>query len=334
MNILVTGAAGFIGFHLTKKLVGLNHKISAIDNLNDYYDPKLKYDRLRELGLKKNAFQFGEYERVSDNLIFYRLDLRHYQELDALFKNEKFDCVLHMAAQAGVRYSIESPFSYVESNLVGFSNILELCRQHDIPHLIYASSSSVYGDSKEVPFIENQPTDSPVSLYAATKKSNEVMAHAYHKLYGFKATGLRFFTVYGPWGRPDMAPILFANAITASKPIKVFNHGNMLRDFTYIDDIIEGIIRLLEKPVDGNFSNEVFNIGNSSPIKLMDFIQHLENELGISADIEMKPMQPGDVKQTYADTSKLQNAIGYKPSTSLEEGLRKFATWYKNYYAS
>ena len=332
MKILVTGAAGFIGFHLTQRLVGMGHEVIGLDNLNTYYDVNLKYARLRELGFTQSEFNYGEIVVKDKNLGFIKCNLEDYEVLSAFFKKNKFDVIMHLAAQAGVRYSIESPFSYVQSNLVGFSNILELCRHHGVGHLIFASSSSVYGDNLDVPFKEDQKTDQQVSLYAATKKSNEVMAHAYSHLYGFQTTGLRFFTVYGPWGRPDMAPMLFAEAISKGNPIKVFNNGEMQRDFTYIDDIIEGLVKMLNHKRGEDLKHEVFNIGNASPIQLMDFITTMENELGEKALLQMMPMQPGDVKITYADTGKLEKAVAYRPTTSLQEGLCAFVKWYKDYH--
>lgn len=330
MKILVTGAAGFIGFHVTKKLLQLGHSIVGIDNLNDYYDVNLKLARLHALGLKSEEFIYGECYGDVDNLSFFKYDLTDYDVLNELFSEAGFEAVVHLGAQAGVRYSIESPFSYVQSNLVGFSNVLELCRHHNVGHLVFASSSSVYGNSTDIPFQEHQNTDHPVSLYAATKKSNEVMAHAYSHLYGFRTTGLRFFTVYGPWGRPDMAPILFAEAISKDETIRVFNNGDMQRDFTYVDDIVTGIINVLGYESQ-EIKHEIFNIGNSKPVDLMEFIKAMEKEMGKKANLKMLPMQPGDVKLTYADTSKLSKATGYSPTTSLEDGLRTFVKWFYDY---
>lgn len=331
MKILATGAAGFIGFHLTKKLLELGHEVVGIDNVNDYYDVNLKYGRLRELGIEFSSLEDGVTYFGEKGLEFLKCDLEDYSFLSELFRSKQFETVVHLAAQAGVRYSIESPFSYVKSNLVGFANILELCRHHSIQHLVYASSSSVYGDSTDIPFKESQRTDSPVSLYAATKKSNEVLAHAYSHLYGFRTSGLRFFTVYGPWGRPDMAPILFADAISKGETIKVFNQGNMKRDFTFVDDIVEGIIGVTTvKKRDSLY--EVYNIGNSKPVDLMEFIKEMERQLGKKAKLKMMPMQAGDVKLTYADTSKLADEVDYKPNTSLGVGLRTFVSWHQSYY--
>ncbi len=335
MKILVTGAAGFIGYHLVIKLLKNNHEVVGIDNLNDYYDVNLKLDRLKELGVSNQ----GDLEMLNasvskSNFKFQKLDLVDYKGLDDLFKNENFDFVVNLAAQAGVRYSLENPHSYVQSNLVGFVNILECCRHHSIKHLVYASSSSVYGANAKVPFSEEDRVDHPVSLYAATKKSNELMAHTYSHLYKIPTTGLRFFTVYGPWGRPDMAPILFASAISENRPIKVFNHGDMQRDFTYIDDIISGIeIVIANIPSEKNNTPpfEINNIGNGSPVSLMDFITAMEDSLGVEAEKNFMDIQPGDVPRTWADTSHLKNK-GYQSTTSVKEGVQKFVEWYKTYY--
>lgn len=321
-KILVTGAAGFIGFHLAKRLLERGDEIVGIDNMNDYYTPKLKEARLAQI-VNHPSFKF------------IKGDIADRELMPRLFEDEKFDKVVNLAAQAGVRYSIENPFAYVDSNLVGFANILECCRHNGTKHLVYASSSSVYGGNKKVPFSEEDKVDNPVSLYAATKKANELMASCYTKLYGFPATGLRFFTVYGPWGRPDMAPILFATAIRDGKPIKVFNNGDMMRDFTYVDDIVEGIIRVLdskgnEAPKEGETLHAVYNIGCSNPVKLMDFIDTIEEAMGKKAEKIMMPMQPGDVYQTYADTTRLEQDMGYKPHVSLKEGISEFIGWFKD----
>lgn len=321
-KILVTGAAGFIGFHLAKRLLERGDEIVGIDNMNDYYTPKLKEARLAQI-VNHPSFKF------------IKGDIADRELIPRLFEDEKFDKVVNLAAQAGVRYSIENPFAYVDSNLVGFANILECCRHNGTKHLVYASSSSVYGGNKKVPFSEEDKVDNPVSLYAATKKANELMASCYTKLYGFPATGLRFFTVYGPWGRPDMAPILFATAIRDGKPIKVFNNGDMMRDFTYVDDIVEGIIRVLdskgnEAPKEGETLHAVYNIGCSNPVKLMDFIDTIEEAMGKKAEKIMMPMQPGDVYQTYADTTRLEQDMGYKPHVSLKEGIGEFIGWFKD----
>ena len=311
MKVLVTGAAGFIGFHLVQRLLGRGDEVVGLDNLNAYYPVVLKEARLAQID--------------SERFRFVRMDLADREALPALFAAEHFDAVVNLAAQAGVRYSVENPWAYVDSNVVGFLNVLECCRHYPVQHLVYASSSSVYGGNEKTPFSEEDRVDNPVSLYAATKKADELMAGCYCHLYGLKATGLRFFTVYGPWGRPDMSPMLFASAILAGKPIKVFNHGDMLRDFTYIDDIVEGVVRVLDRVPD---RHEVFNIGCSSPVKLMDFISEMERALGREADKVMLPMQPGDVYQTYADTGKLERELGYKPSVKLREGIRRFVDWY------
>lgn len=321
-KILVTGAAGFIGFHLAKRLLERGDEIVGIDNMNDYYTPKLKEARLAQI-VNHPSFKF------------IKGDIADRELMPRLFEDEKFDKVVNLAAQAGVRYSIENPFAYVDSNLVGFANILECCRHNGTKHLVYASSSSVYGGNKKVPFSEEDKVENPVSLYAATKKANELMASCYTKLYGFPATGLRFFTVYGPWGRPDMAPILFATAIRDGKPIKVFNNGDMMRDFTYVDDIVEGIIRVLdskgnEAPKEGETLHAVYNIGCSNPVKLMDFIDTIEEAMGKKAEKIMMPMQPGDVYQTYADTTRLEQDMGYKPHVSLKEGIGEFIGWFKD----
>ena len=345
MKILVTGAAGFIGFHVVDALVKRGQHVVGIDNINDYYDVNLKYARLSELGInqkKVNNSSAGNHEDLHfidsskyDNFCFLKLDITNLNSLERLFKGEKFDCVINLAAQAGVRYSIINPHAYIQSNIVGFVNILECCRLQKVSHLIYASSSSVYGDRSQVPFSENENVDMPVSLYAATKKSNELMAHSYSHLYDLSTTGLRFFTVYGPWGRPDMAPMLFADAISNRASINVFNDGNMQRDFTYIDDVVEGVVQLTLKFKQTEESKaEIFNIGNSKPIKLMDFISGLENEIGKEAIKIFMPMQDGDVKMTYADSTKLEKAVGYKPTTELNEGLHKFVKWYQSYHNS
>jgi UDP-glucuronate 4-epimerase len=333
MKILITGVAGFIGFHLSQKLLKEGYQVIGIDNLNDYYDPGLKKDRLKILE-KYNSFTF------------HKVDLKDKAEVDNIFETYKPTHVVNLAAQAGVRYSIENPYAYVDSNLIGFMNILEACRNYPVKHLIYASSSSVYGGNKVAPFSTNHNVDHPVSLYAATKKSNELMAHTYSHLYGIPTTGLRFFTVYGPWGRPDMAYFSFTRDIIVGKPIKVFNHGKMERDFTYIDDIIEGILRLIDKIPEANKAwdetvddistsfapYKIYNIGNNQPVSLMRFINILEEKIGKVAEKIYMDMQPGDVLKTYADVSDLQKDIGFKPSTSLEQGLAEFVRWYKDYY--
>lgn len=333
-KVLITGAAGFIGFHLCKKLIEANFDVFGIDNLNAYYDVRLKLDRLRELGVNVSSEDFMRQVKVNSthaNFHFWQLDLVDENRLSDLFSEYAFDIVVNLAAQAGVRYSIDNPKVYVQSNVVGFTNLLEVCRRHHTKHLIYASSSSVYGDSNSVPFKENDRVDHPISLYAATKKSNELMAHVYSHLYGLKTTGLRFFTVYGPWGRPDMAPFLFTKAIVDGKPIKVFNEGNLKRDFTYIDDIIEGVFKVVnDRKKTENYS--IYNIGNSKPESVLDFIKYIETYLGKEAIKTMMPMQPGDVHQTYADTTDLKEHFDYRPKVSLKDGLKEFVNWYKTYF--
>jgi len=333
MKILITGAAGFIGFHLSKKLLDESYQIIGIDNLNDYYDPSLKQSRLEILGKYKN-------------FNFHKVDLKDKAEVDNIFETYQPTHVINLAAQAGVRYSIENPYAYVDSNLTGFMNILEACRNYPVEHLLYASSSSVYGGNKVAPFSTNHNVDHPVSLYAATKKSNELMAHTYSHLYGIPTTGLRFFTVYGPYGRPDMAYFSFTKDILAGKPIKVFNHGKMERDFTYVDDIVEGIVKLIDKAPNANKDwdeskddlstsfapYKIYNIGNNNPVQLMRFINALESALGKEGEKIYMDMQPGDVLRTYADVSDLERDINFKPSTSIEDGLKKFVDWYIEYY--
>lgn len=335
MKILVTGAAGFIGFHLSERLLAEGHTVVGIDNINDYYDINLKYARLKELGVdRENAevFYQGVVSNTKENFKFIRLNLEEKEELFQLFISEKFDVVCNLAAQAGVRYSIENPDVYIQSNIVGFLNILECCRHHEIKHLVYASSSSVYGANKKVPFSEKDSVDNPVSLYAATKKSNELMAYTYSHLYEIPTTGLRFFTVYGPWGRPDMAPILFADAISNNRPIKVFNNGDMERDFTYIDDIVEGVKRVIEKSIEDRELYKIYNIGNNDSVKLLDFITQMETSLGKEAIKEMLPMQMGDVKRTWANVDELINDYTYKPKVKVAEGVRRFVQWYQEYH--
>ena len=326
MKILVTGAAGFIGHQTTLKLLARGDTVIGVDNLNDYYDVSLKEARLQDIAKHPQASNFK----------FIKLDLADTSATEDLFKAEQPQRVIHLAAQAGVRYSLQNPHAYVQSNLVAFTNILEGCRHNKVEHLVYASSSSVYGGNTKLPFSEQDTVDQPVSLYAATKKANELMAHTYSHLDAIPTTGLRFFTVYGPWGRPDMSPFLFADAILNNKPIKVFNHGDMMRDFTYIDDIVEGVVRVADKPatpqVNSSVPYRVFNIGNNQPEKLMDFIGILENAFGKVAEKEFLPMQAGDVKATYADTSALETWVGFKPYTPLKDGIAKFADWYKAYY--
>ena len=326
MKVLLTGAAGFIGYHVALKLLARGDTVIGVDNLNDYYDVCLKQARLDSIAKQNNA----------NNFKFVKLDLAENMATQQLFADENPDSVIHLAAQAGVRYSLENPHAYISSNIVAFTNILEACRAIKPQHLVYASSSSVYGGNTKLPFSETDSVDHPVSLYAATKKANELMAHTYSHLYDIPTTGLRFFTVYGSWGRPDMSPFLFADAIINNRPIKVFNHGDMLRDFTYIDDIVEGVIHVLDKPATPIASTgapyRLFNIGNNQPEKLMDFISLLESAIGKTAQKEFLPMQAGDVKATYADTSALNTWVGFKPNTPLKVGVEKFVGWYKNYY--
>lgn len=336
MKLLLTGTAGFIGYSLTKKLIESNPNIQIVglDNINDYYELSLKYGRLADLGFDKSDIVYGKkiVSSLSKNSSFIQLKLEDKAGIDRLFAEEKFDIVCNLAAQAGVRYSIENPYAYIESNIVGFINILEACRHNPVQHLVYASSSSVYGMNDKVPFSEEDKVDSPVSLYAASKKSNELMAHAYSNLYKIPATGLRFFTVYGPWGRPDMAPFLFTKAIVNNEPIKIFNNGNMLRDFTYIDDIVDGVIKTLTHIPQTEIPYKIYNIGNSKPIKLMDFISEIEQALNKEAQKVFMAMQPGDVYQTYADTSNLENDVNFKPDTPIKEGVKSFVDWYISFY--
>ncbi len=332
MTILVTGAAGFIGSHVCEYLLDRGDTVIGVDNLNDYYDVSLKHARLEKLSHR--------------NFTYYKVDIADKNAINDIFTNHAITKVVNLAAQAGVRYSIENPWSYLNSNLTGFLSILEACRHNHIKHLVYASSSSVYGANKSLPFRVEDSVDHPLSLYAATKKSNELMAHSYSHLYDIPTTGLRFFTVYGPWGRPDMALFLFTKNILSKKPIKVFNFGNHTRDFTYIDDIVEGIIRVLDKPPvanpDYDFSQaspaessapyHVYNIGNDNPVKLMDYIHAIENALGIKAQMELLPLQPGDVPDTQADVDKLIKDVGFKPNTPIQTGIDKFIAWYRHYY--
>ena len=342
MKILVTGAAGFIGYHVCELLLQKNFTVVGLDNINDYYDINLKYSRLVELGIqKKDAEKFhvkAESFHSENNFSFYRMNLENREELPELFRKEKFDLVCNLAAQAGVRYSIEEPNVYVDSNIVGFLNILECCRHNEIKHLVYASSSSVYGLNKNTPFSVDDNADQPISLYAATKKSNELMAHTYSHLFKIPTTGLRFFTVYGPWGRPDMAPFLFANAISNNKPIKVFNHGKMERDFTYVTDIAEGVCRILEKKIDQRIISEdfykLYNIGNNNSVKLLDFIEQIEKNLDIKAIKQMLPIQPGDVEKTWANIDTLMKDYSYEPKTSIAVGVKKYIKWYKDYHSN
>lgn len=350
MKVLVTGAAGFIGFHVAEKLLQRGDTVVGLDVINDYYDVNLKYGRLNAAGIQQ--------ERILDNALiqsdrhtgyrFIKLDLTDKTRLMELFEREQFDAVIHLAAQAGVRYSITNPQAYIDSNITGFFNIIEACRHHPVRHLLYASSSSVYGLNEQMPFSESHGVSHPISLYAASKKSNELMAHTYSHLFQIPTTGLRFFTVYGPWGRPDMALFIFTRAILGGEPIKVFNDGKMLRDFTYIDDIVQGIIKLLDKPpvADQKWNGEhpdaasssapykVYNIGNSTPVKLLDFIEALEEATGKPAIKDFQPLQPGDVLATWADTSNIEQDVNYRSTTPVKEGVKLFVDWYKTFYKS
>jgi len=333
VKILVTGAAGFIGMTTSLRLLARGDEVVGLDNLNDYYEVSLKENRLKRL-------------TALPGFRFVKLDVGDRAGMEKLFADEKFDKVIHLAAQAGVRYSIQNPHAYVDSNLVGFINVLEGCRHNQVQHLVYASSSSVYGGNTKMPFSEHDSVDHPVSLYAATKKANELMAHTYSHLYGLPTTGLRFFTVYGPWGRPDMALFLFTKAILEGRPIDVFNHGNMKRDFTYIDDIVEGVIRVMDRnaaanpeydpiaadPATSNVPYRVFNIGNNNPVQLLDFIGAIENALGMKAEKRLLPLQDGDVPATYANTDLLNDWVGFVPGTSVEDGVGRFVSWYRDYY--
>lgn len=331
MKVLVTGCAGFIGSHLSLALARRGDEVAGIDNLNAYYSPALKEARLRRL---LGADPRGGRGSLYPNFSFRKADLTDFAALDGIFREGGFDVVCNLAAQAGVRYSIDHPRTYIESNIVGFFNILECCRAHGVRRLVYASSSSVYGGNAKVPFSEDDRVDSPKSLYAATKKSDELMACVYSSLYGIRSTGLRFFTVYGPWGRPDMSPILFADAITQGRPIRLFNGGDMVRDFTYIDDIVRGTVLAIDNPPAGSGTPAtVYNIGCSHPVRLMEFIAALERALGRKAQFEKLPMQPGDVPVTAADTSKIARELGYSPTVRIDEGTRRFAQWYESCYA-
>ena len=348
MKILITGTAGFIGMHLAEKLLERGDEVVGLDSINDYYEVQLKYDRLRKTGIDPASIDYGNVvsSEKYPGYRFIQLQLEDKEGVMKLFAEQKFDKVVNLAAQAGVRYSLTHPDAYIQANIVGFLNLLEACRHHQIKHLAYASSSSVYGTNTHMPFSTAHNVDHPVSLYAASKKSNELMAHTYSHLFGLPTTGLRFFTVYGPWGRPDMALFLFTKAILEDKPIQVFNYGEMKRDFTYVDDIVEGVVRIVDQapvadpswdPDTGDASKSkapytVYNIGNSNPVRLMDFIQAIEESLGKEAKKEMLPIQPGDVPATFADTTPLEKEIGYKPATSVPEGIKRFIDWYREYY--
>jgi UDP-glucuronate 4-epimerase len=346
-RLLVTGTAGFIGFHLVRSLFGSNYEIVGLDNINDYYDVDLKYSRLAETGITREKITYNKLisSTVSEQYKFIRLNLEDKDNLVKLFSELKFDRVVNLAAQAGVRYSFTNPDAYIGSNVTGFLNILEACRHHPVEHLVFASSSSVYGLNKEMPFSVHSPADHPVSLYAASKKSNELMAHSYSHLFGIPASGLRFFTVYGPWGRPDMSLFIFVKAILEGKPINVHNEGRMERDFTYVTDIVKGVEKVLESPAGKTDSIEVemdpaissapyrlYNIGNSKPVKLMDFISAIEEFLGKKAEMNMIPIQPGEVVKTWADVSDLENQFNYAPDTHIREGVRQFIEWYRSYF--
>ncbi len=348
MKILVTGTAGFIGFHLAIRLLERGDEVIGIDSINDYYDVDLKYARLKETGIYKEKIKYNQQIQsdIYQKYRFIQLNLEDKENLLEIFKEEKFNNVCNLAAQAGVRYSLINPYAYIDSNIVGFLNILEGCRHNKIEHLIYASSSSVYGLNETMPFSVHHNVDHPVSLYAASKKSNELIAHTYSHLYNIPTTGLRFFTVYGPWGRPDMALFLFTKAILNNETIDVYNNGEMSRDFTFIDDIVEGVIKVIDNPPTGNSEwtgkipdpssskapYKLYNIGNNNPVKLMDFIQTIEKILGLEAKKNFMPIQPGDVIATWADVDDLINEMNYKPNTPIEKGVQKFISWYKNFY--
>ncbi|WP_075352283.1 NAD-dependent epimerase [Algoriphagus marinus] len=348
MKYLVTGTAGFIGFHVAKKLLERGDTVVGLDVINSYYDVNLKYDRLEFMGIDRSEVSLGKKIASSknSNYSFIQLDLAKKEPLISLFEQEKFDVVIHLAAQAGVRYSLTHPEVYMESNIMAFMNILECCRFYPVKHLVYASSSSVYGSNEKMPFSTSDSVDHPISLYAASKKTNELMAHTYSHLFGIPTTGLRFFTVYGPWGRPDMALFLFTEAILEGKPIQVFNHGKMKRDFTYVDDIVTGVLKVADLPAKPNpdFDGQnpdpgsskapykIYNIGNSEPVLLMDYIKAVEKGLGKSAIMDMLPLQPGDVPASHADVTDLVRDTGYKPQTKIEDGVKAFTDWYLNYY--
>lgn len=348
MKILVTGAAGFIGSHLVKRLVARGDEVVGLDSINDYYDVNVKYGRLERAGIAKSAIDYGKLVQssVTPNYRFVKMHLEYKPGMDRLFETESFDAVCNLAAQAGVRYSLTNPQAYIDSNIVGFINILEACRHFGVQNLSYASSSSVYGLNESLPFATTDNVDHPISLYAASKKSNELMAHTYSHLFGIRTTGLRFFTVYGPWGRPDMALFLFTKAALAGEPIKVFNHGNMLRDFTYIDDIVEGVVRVIDHPAspDTSWSGmspnpgsssapyKIYNIGNNNPVKLMDFIDAIEKALGKPIQKELLPLQAGDVPATYANVDDLVENLGYKPATPVQVGIDNFVKWYREFF--
>jgi UDP-glucuronate 4-epimerase len=348
MKLLITGTAGFIGFHLTKKLANAGYDIVGLDNINDYYDVNLKYARLENTGIKREEINYNKIIRsnIYPDYKFIKLNLEDDDNINRLFREEKFDKVCHLAAQAGVRYSLKNPMAYIKSNITGFLNILEGCRHHHVKHLIFASSSSVYGLNEKMPFSVHDNVDHPVSLYAASKKSNELMAHTYSHLYNLPVTGLRFFTVYGPWGRPDMALFIFTKAIFEGKPIEVYNNGMMERDFTYIDDVTGGLQRIINNEPTGNKNwsgmdpdpsssrnpYKLYNIGNNNPVKLLDFIEAIENETGKTANKKMMPIQPGDVVKTWANVDALSEDFNYAPNTPVKNGVKKFVEWYREFY--
>lgn len=348
MKYLVTGTAGFIGFHVAQKLIDRGEEVVGLDVINDYYDVNLKYDRLAYRGIAKNSIERGKLvqSEIHPSYRFIQLDLTEKDALMNLFEQEKFDVVIHLAAQAGVRYSLTHPEVYIQSNIVAFLNILECCRFHPVKHLVYASSSSVYGANEKLPFSTSDSVDHPISLYAASKKSNELMAHTYSHLFGIPTTGLRFFTVYGPWGRPDMALFLFTEAILKGEKIQVFNYGEMKRDFTFIDDIVAGVVKVADRPAAGNPAFDpmqpdpgsakapfkIYNIGNSAPVLLMDYIRAIETGLGKSAEMDLLPLQPGDVPASHADVEDLVRDTGYKPETPIASGVKAFTDWYLEYY--
>jgi UDP-glucuronate 4-epimerase len=348
MKYLVTGVAGFIGFHVAQKIIDRGDEVVGLDIINEYYDVNLKYSRLEYRGIPKSEIKFGKVVQstTQKSYRFIQLDLAQKEPLIALFEREKFDVVIHLAAQAGVRHSLSHPEVYIESNIMAFLNILEGCRFHAVKHLVYASSSSVYGSNEKMPFSTSDSVDHPISLYAASKKANEMMAHTYSHLFGIPTTGLRFFTVYGPWGRPDMALFLFTEAILKGEPIQVFNYGNMKRDFTFIDDIVEGVVKVADRPASPNpdfdpqnpdpgsskAPYKVYNIGNSDPVLLIDYIKAVEKGLGRTAKMELLPLQPGDVPASHADVTDLVRDTGYKPATPIEKGVKAFTDWYLEYY--
>lgn len=335
IKILVTGAAGFIGFHLARALSQQGYPVVGVDLINSYYDVRLKYARLHATGISEEEIPAGR--AVQSNLYpsyrFVKMDLNDREKLLTLFQQEQFTHVIHLAAQAGVRYSIENPYAYIDANISGFINLLEACRRHPVEHLLYASSSSVYGANRQTPYRETDPTDHPVSLYAATKKANELMAYTYAHLYRIPSTGIRFFTVYGPWGRPDMAPSLFMSAVLKGEPIRLFNHGVMERDFTYIGDVVEGLLQLLPAPPSGDPPHVIYNLGCSSPVKILDFLTAIEQITGRKANVKMTRMQPGDVVATYADTTLLLENFNYQPSTPIQTGLAHFHQWFIDFYS-